>query len=174
MSIKIIAIIIIINVISKSCYCSSSIGTAPQNDASAYMPWRLPEDYDSNKDPFGYQNLSTIKLPWTYTFENWVKEITRVDDKRQRISFMMYFKVEWQEPRVKINLNSTMWRDDHGNKREWLALPLNTDIWVPDLEINGLRNFNTKSVLKDMAGLKLRTSKNLKNGRVKYIPRLIY
>lgn len=47
------------------------------------MPWRLPEDYDSNKDPFGYQNLSTIKLPWTYTFENWVKEITRVDDKIQ-------------------------------------------------------------------------------------------
>ena len=157
-----IAIIISIAMRFKSCSCSNCLSTISSNVSSANIPWYIPEDYDSSKDPFDYQNLSEIALPWTFTYDNWVMEITEVDDKRQRISFIMYFSVEWYDPRIVIKLNSTIWKDSIGNMKYRLELPLGTDVWIPDLDIDGLRSFNVKRIHTKMAVLTLTSRKNLK------------
>ena len=52
-------------------------------------PWCIPQSYDLNIDPFQYSNKSELPLPWNFTFDLWVNEVARVDDKRQIISFLM-------------------------------------------------------------------------------------
>ena len=101
------------------------------NYSSANIPWRLPRDYDSSKDPFMYQHMSDLKLPWNYTYDIWVMEVTGIDDIHQSASYLMYFRAEWHDPRLEINLNSTVWRDESGDTKTFLALPLTTKVWLP-------------------------------------------
>ena len=57
--------------------------------------------------------------------------------------------MEWYEPRLNINENSPKWTDGIGNKIQSLTIPFGTKLWLPDLEIYGLRTFDTKEVYRD-------------------------
>ena len=121
-------------------YCASEIN----------QPWCIPRNYDYNIDPFHYHNLSEIPLPWNFTYDFWVNEIARVDDKRQLISFLMYFRTQWYDPRIEVNLNSSEWTNANGIMKNGIPIPPTSPLWIPDLEIYGLKSFSTKSVFKDM------------------------
>ena len=118
-------------------------------DSNSDEPWCIPNDYDFKVDPVIYKHLSNISLPWNYSYDLWLMEIAEVNDKEQRISFSIYFTTEWYEPRLIIKESSKEWTDDMGNKRESLVIPFGTKLWLPDLEIFGLRTFETKEVYKD-------------------------
>ena len=45
---------------------------------------------------------------------------------------------------------------------------LDEGFWIPDLEIYGLENFSSKSVLKQMAGLRIKKNKEIEYN-VKYV-----
>ena len=80
----------------------------------------------------------------------------------------MYFGLLWIEPRLEIN-GTAIEKDIEGHTVEYnvgrfIGIPLNNleDLWVPDLEIYGLRSFDTTSVLKPMASLKINKGKVLR------------
>ena len=118
--------------------------------------WCLPKDYDSNIDPFKFKEQSSFPFPWDYTFELMVLEVSGVDDISQRISFLMYFRMDWHDPRLRINLNSTEWKTVNGDLKEFLFIPFTTPIWFPDLDIYGLRAFDRKKIFTDSSNLKLK------------------
>ena len=125
------------------------------------QPWCIPKDYDHNIDPFYYHNLSEIPLPWNFTYDFWVNEIARVDDKRQLITFLMYFRTQWYDPRLIINLSSTEWKNRQGILKKGIMIPPSSPLWIPDLEIYGLKSFGTKRVFRDMGYLKMQPNKQL-------------
>ena len=133
-------------------------------DSNSDEPWCIPNDYDFKVDPVIYKHLSNISLPWNYSYDLWLMEIAEVNDKEQRISFSIYFTTEWYEPRLIIKESSKEWTDDMGNKRESLVIPFGTKLWLPDLEIFGLRTFETKEVYKDkkMGYFKVKRDKTLR------------
>ena len=95
--------------------------------------WCLPINYDRNIDPFHFKDISEFSLPWNYTYEIMVQDLAGIDDKRQRISFLIYFRVEWHDPRIQINLDSTEWKTSNGDQKEFLFIPSKTPLWLPDL-----------------------------------------
>ena len=108
------------------------------------QPWCIPETYDPNIDPITFHDQTLYSLPWKYTFDYWVHEVTSVDDKRNLITFSMYFRTEWYDPRIQINLNSSIWRDGIGKIKNEINIPLSTPIWFPDLEVDFKRFFLTQ------------------------------
>ena len=132
-------------------YCASEIN----------QPWCIPSNYDYNIDPFHYHNLSEMPLPWNFTYDFWVNEIARVDDKKQLITFLMYFRAQWYDPRIVINLNSTEWINRQGKLKKGIMIPPSSPLWIPDLEIYGLKSFGMKSVFKDMGYLKMQPNKQV-------------
>ena len=77
--------------------------------SSSDQPWCIPEDYDFKNDPVNHKNESNILLPWDYFYELWLMEISGIDDRKQGISFLMYFTTEWHDPRIQIDENSEAW-----------------------------------------------------------------
>ena len=156
-------ILFIIYIIKKAC-CSYGRSEFHNNFCGSKTdePWCIPQSYDLNIDPFQYSNESELPLPWNFTFNLWVNEVAQVDDKRQIISFLMYFRTQWYDPRIVVNLNSSEWKDTkNGLMKTSLLIPPTSSLWFPDLEIYGLNHFGTKSVFTDMGYLKLKPTKNL-------------
>ena len=130
-------------------------------DGNINYAWCIPKTYDPSIDPITFYEETSIPLPWNYTFDFWVTEITSVDDKQNIITFLMYFRTEWYDPRIEINLNSSTCRDGVGNIKTEINIPLSTPIWFPDLEVYGLKTFGRKHVFKDMGYLRMKRNKNL-------------
>ena len=73
----------------------------------------------------------------------------------------MYFRTQWYDPRIVINLNSTKWKNSQVIKKKGIAISSSSPLWIPDLEIYGLNSFGTKKVFKDITYLMVQPDKNL-------------
>ena len=130
--------------------------------------WCLPSDYDKNVPPWRYRGLENLTLPWYYNFFFNLFEVQEIHEFDRTLTIDMYFGLLWIEPRLKIN-GTAIEKDIEGHTVEYnvgrfIGIPLNNleDLWLPDLEIYGLRSFDTTSVLKPMASLKINKDKVLR------------
>ena len=130
--------------------------------------WCLPSDYDKNVPPWKYRSLENLTLPWYYNFFFNLFEVQEIHEFDRTLTIDMYFGLLWIEPRLKIN-GTAIEKDIEGHTVEYnvgrfIGIPLNNleDLWLPDLEIYGLRSFDTTSVLKPMASLKINKGKVLR------------
>ena len=138
---------------------SNNIHLTHNCKSHSHDPWCLPNDYDLNIDPFHFKDISPFPLPWNYSYEFLIHEVAGVSDKRQQISFLMYFRVQWYEPRIQINLSSTEWLNANGGVKEYLFIPFTTSVWLPDLEIYNLRNFGSKKIITESHNLRINPNK---------------
>ena len=154
--------LLLILIVFIGCFFNAESSNAFDNSLTTHScknhlndPWCLPDNYDPNMDPFHFKDNSPYPLPWNYSYEFLIHEVAGVNDQRQRISFLMYFRVQWYEPRLQINLTSTEWRTANGDLKEYLFIPFTTAVWLPDLEIYSLRNFGSKKIITESQNLRI-------------------
>ena len=119
--------------------------------------WCLPFDYDNQDEPWKYKQITNSSLPWYYHFYFYIFEIQEVDDQKRIIALNMYFIVKWFEPRLHINVTTTDWYDAANIKRNYIPIPLEhmENFWYPDLDIPGIKMYDSKSALREMASFKV-------------------
>ena len=128
----------------------------------ATEPWCIPSNYNRYEDPFTHSHLTSQPLPWHYWFGFFLHEVTEVNDLSQTLTMAMYFVVEWLEPRLKINANSTQWQTSQMSPGNEIRLPANNLLWYPDLEIYGLKSFGRKQIMVDMSYTQINMEKKIK------------
>ena len=74
----------------------------------------------------------------------------------------MYFIIKWLEPRLVINSTASDWKDTTKGNSSFIPLDKMDLFWYPDLDIYGMKTFDAKSVLKDMASFKVYKNKWLR------------
>lgn len=132
----------------ESSFAPRNAYTCKRNKA---MAWCIPADFDKEIEPWKYRHIKNTSMPWKYNFTFNIVDIKEVNDKRQTVKIMMYFRIRWIEPRLEINENSPAWSVPAA------GVPYSTDIlehlWYPDLEINGMERFEANDILKPMASV---------------------
>ena len=126
------------------------------------LAWYLPSNYDHHVEPWQYKDLTNSVLPWNYHFVFSVFEIQEIDDKKRTILLNMYFILYWLEPRIEINSSAIDWIDNTNGNMSFIPLEQMDRFWYPDLEIYGMKSYDAKSALKDMASFKLNKTKWLR------------
>ena len=119
-------------------------GAIPRCDQDIFTgPFCMPRDYDRDKIP---KNNG----PLTITADIWVFEVSKIDDLALSMTFELYFDLRWIENRLVINHSSPEWAPDG---QYMGSTNYATDMWLPDIQILNLKQFQTRRVTTDVAGL---------------------
>ena len=124
--------------------------------------WNIPSDYDSDQEPWHFRHLTNSTIPWNYHFVFSIFEIQEIDDKKRTILLNMYFIIYWLEPRIEINSTAMDWTDKSNGNMSFIPLSQMDRFWYPDLEIYGMKTYDAKNALKDMASFKVNKTKWLR------------
>ena len=127
--------------------------------------WCIPPNFDPHLEPWNVPENGNQPIPYKYEFTFDILDVKEVNDRRQTVTLMMYLRVKWFEPRLRINKNTSKWIEP--KSRLSLAPHVLKHLWYPDLEIYGLETFTTKSVLKKMGEVNI-----FKNRFIKYNARV--
>ena len=107
-------------------------------------PFCMPRDYDRDKIPNNDNQALNI------TVDIWVFEVSKIDDLALSITFELYFDLKWMDNRLVINHSSPEW----GPNGQYMgSTNYATDLWLPDIQIMNLKQFQTRRVTTDVAGL---------------------
>ena len=121
-----------------------SLSKLPRCDQDVYTgPFCMPRDYDKDKIP-------PTEGPLDIVVDIWVFEVSRIDDLSLSMTFELYFDLKWRESRLVINESSPDWGPDgqYMGSTNFVA-----DMWLPDIQIINLKQFQTRRVTTDVAGL---------------------
>ena len=118
--------------------------------------WCIPSDYDKDIEPWKYRNGINGTLPWKYEFNFHIFDVQEVDDRHQSLTLDMYFDMRWFEPRLMLNITSDDWVNEEGIKG-FISIPLRylEHLWYPDLELYRMIQYQSQSIVKPMASLKI-------------------
>ena len=129
------------------------------------MPWCIPDDYQKYVEPWNYHEENNLSLPWKYEFTFDIFDIQEINDRKQTVTIMMYFRLKWMEPRLKIDPAAPGWNNPSFGIS--VSPYLLRYLWYPDIEIYGLESFGSKRVLKEMADIQIFNNSFIKyNARV--------
>lgn len=106
-------------------------------------PYCLPYDY--NKDivpPTGGQ-------PLNISVDIWVFEVSKIDDIALSMTFELYFDLRWKETRLIIDGESEEWGPDGVMG----STNFIRSMWLPDIQILNLKQFQKRNIVTDVAGL---------------------
>ena len=106
-------------------------------------PFCMPSDYDKDKIP-------PTDGPLDITVDIWVFEVSKIDDISLSMTFELYFDLKWKETRFEINETSPDWGPDG---QYMGSTNFVSDLWLPDIQIINLKQFQTRRVTTDVAGL---------------------
>ena len=107
-------------------------------------PFCMPRDYDRDKIPNNEDKALNI------TVDIWVFEVSKIDDLALSITFELYFDLKWMENRIVINHSSPEWGP---NGQYTGSTNYAEQLWLPDIQIMNLKQFQTRRVTTDVAGL---------------------
>ena len=62
--------------------------------------WKLPSNYSKTVIPPDYNPSFADTNNSNMTFEVYVRDITRIDEKMQKVQISMYFETGWREDRL--------------------------------------------------------------------------
>ena len=119
-------------------------GAIPRCDQDIFTgPFCMPRDYDRDKIPLAGGPLDV-------QVDIFVFEVSKIDDLALSMTFELYFDLRWIESRLVINHSSPEWGPDG---QYMGSTNYATDLWLPDIQILNLKQFQTRRVTTDVAGL---------------------
>ena len=77
--------------------------------------------------------------------------MSKIDDISLCMTFELYFDLTWTESRLIINESSPEW--DAGEGTVMGSINFIKSMWLPDIQIQNLKNFQLRSIVTDVAGL---------------------
>ena len=106
-------------------------------------PYCLPDDYNKDIVP------PTNGQPLNISVDIWVFEVSRINDISLSMTFELYFDLKWKETRLIIDHNSTEWGEDGVMGSTNFV----KNMWLPDIQILNLKQFQKRNIVTDVAGL---------------------
>jgi len=77
--------------------------------------------------------------------------VSKIDDISLSMTFELYFDMTWTESRLIINESSPEWEAGGGTVMG--SINFIKSMWLPDIQIQNLKNFQLRSIVTDVAGL---------------------
>ena len=119
-------------------------GKVPRcNENFVSAPFCMPKNYDRDKIP---QSDGPLEI----SVDIWVFELSKIDDLALSMTFELYFDLKWTENRLVLNHSSTEWGPDG---QYMGSTNYANEFWLPDIQIINLKQFQTRRVTTDVAGL---------------------
>ena len=122
--------------------------------------------YNRDIGPWSYRHLTNVSLPWIFTMEFYIYDVQEIDDDKLTMTFDLYFKVKWMEPRSQINTSSDKWSKEatviDGDEHYLIPLENMVDLWIPAFEIHNLEMYKPQTVLRETASLRINGTKFLR------------
>lgn len=128
------------------------------DDKTTFMtdqPFCLTQDYNKAILP-----MTNATMDITIVIR--LEDIIEVNDPDKTVTLKMYLAIIWNEPRLKLNLNSSAWKHDqqmdHTNVSysdiKWLD-----HVWKPDLDMINVEDFRIGNILGEHGTLNLYADK---------------
>jgi hypothetical protein len=76
--------------------------------------------------------------------------VSRIDDISLSMTFELYFDLTWSESRMLINESATEWEVDDSVMGSTNFIK---SLWLPDIQILNLKQFQKRQIVTDVAGL---------------------
>jgi hypothetical protein len=112
----------------------------------------LPEDYIKSEKP-------TLDLPgpMKVVVRFYTREVVEINDHEKKVTLATFLKLEWPEPRLIINRNSSNWRVNKDNGAVFVSFAVDwiDKLWMPDIEFYNLINFRHVSSLREAGTLRI-------------------
>ena len=85
--------------------------------------------------------------------------MSRINDIALSMTFELYFDLTWKESRLLINETSPEWIE--GGDTVMGSTNFVKDMWLPDIQILNLKQFQKRKIVTDVAGLIIFKNKNV-------------
>ena len=76
--------------------------------------------------------------------------MSRIDDIALSMTFELYFDLKWNESRLLINESAPEWDHDGSVMGSTNFIK---SLWLPDIQIYNMKQFQKRSIVTDVAGL---------------------
>ena len=86
-------------------------------------------------------------------------QVSRINDIALSMTFELYFDLTWKESRLLINETSPEWIE--GGDTVMGSTNFVKDMWLPDIQILNLKQFQKRKIVTDVAGLIIFKNKNV-------------
>ena len=124
----------------------SAICDVPRCDESGshpLEPFCMPNDYNKDLVP-------PTEGPLQINVDIWVFEVSKIDDIALAMTFELYFDLTWNESRLVMNESSDKWGPDGTVMGSTNFIK---SMWLPDIQILNLKQFQKRQIVTDVAGL---------------------
>ena len=123
----------------------------------------IPPGYNKEIGPWKYRHLADESLPWYFMMDFYIFDVQEINDQKLTITFDVYFKLKWSEPRFQVNTSSDSWQTGTTliDGEEYYLLPLDTreDLWIPALEMHNVESFIPQKIFRESASLRINGKK---------------
>ena len=113
----------------------------------------IPPGYNKEIGPWKYRHLADESLPWYFMMDFYIFDVQEINDQKLTITFDVYFKLKWSEPRFQVNTSSDTWQTSTTliDGEEYYLLPLDTreDLWIPALEMHNVESFIPQKIFRE-------------------------
>ena len=126
----------------------------------------IPPEYNKDIGPWQFRHSTNMTVPWMFTMAFHILDVQKIDDEKLTITFDIYFKMKWIEPRPQINVSSDTWINESMmiDGEEYYLIPRGNmdDLWIPALEIYRLELYQPQKVHKETANLRINREKGIR------------
>ena len=93
-----------------------------------------------------------------------ILDVNTIDDKGQTVTIPMYLSVSWVDTRIRVNHAHPDWHRNLTGLRGFINEDtelLLSQLWIPNLDIYGLKEYQTERMIKAMSGFRIAENKTI-------------